>query len=42
MFKKPCFREPLDRQHRKWVETLLQTDWADVFLEKAAAKNMVR
>ena len=24
MSKKPCFRGSLDRQHGKWVETLLQ------------------
>ena len=23
--KKPCFREPLDRQHGKWLKTLLQS-----------------
>ena len=27
MSKKPCFRGPLDRQHGKWAETLLQSEW---------------
>ena len=27
MNEKPCFRGPLDRQHGKWVETLLQSEW---------------
>ena len=27
MTKKPCFRGPLDRQHGKWVNTLLQSEW---------------
>ena len=26
MSKKPCFRGPLDRQHGKWAETLLQSE----------------
>ena len=26
MSKKPCFRRPLDRQHRKWGQTLLQSE----------------
>ena len=26
MSKKLCFREPSDRQHGKWVETLLQSE----------------
>ena len=26
MSKKPCFRGPLERQHGKWVETLLQSE----------------
>ena len=26
MFKKFCFTEPLDRQHGKFVETLLQSE----------------
>ena len=26
MSKKPCFRAPLDRQHGKWVHTLLQSE----------------
>ena len=30
MSKKPCFREPSDRQHGKWVETLLQSEWQDL------------
>ena len=27
MSKKPCFRGHLDRQHGKWVETVLQSEW---------------
>ena len=27
MSKKPCFRWPLERQHGKWVEILLQSEW---------------
>ena len=27
MSKKPCFRGRLDRQHGKWVSTLLQREW---------------
>ena len=26
MYKKPCFRGPLERERGKWVETLLQSD----------------
>ena len=26
MCKKPCFRGPLDRQHGKWVDTLLKSE----------------
>ena len=26
MSKNPCFRGPLDRQHGKWLETLLQSE----------------
>ena len=25
MSKKPCFSGPLDRQHGKWLETMLQS-----------------
>ena len=25
--KNPCFRALLERQHGKWVETLLQSEW---------------
>ena len=31
MFKKPSFRGSLDRQHRKWVETLLQSEWQHLY-----------
>ena len=31
MSKKPCFSGPLDRQHGKWVETLLQSEWHHVY-----------
>ena len=31
MSKKPCFSGPLDRQHGKWVETLLQSEWDHVY-----------
>ena len=24
--KKPCFRGPFDRQHKKWVERVLQSE----------------
>ena len=27
MFKKPCLRGLLDKQHGKWVETYLQSEW---------------
>ena len=30
MSKKPRFRGPLDRQHGKWVEILLQSEWQDL------------
>ena len=26
MFKKPCFRGPLDREHRKLVETMSESE----------------
>ena len=26
MFKKPCFRGPLDRQQGEWVKALLQSE----------------
>ena len=26
MSKKPCFREPLDREHGKYVETMFQSE----------------
>ena len=29
--KQPCFRGPLDRQHGKWVETLLQSEWQHLY-----------
>ena len=31
MSKKLCFREPLDRQHGKWFETLLQYVWQQLY-----------
>ena len=31
MSKKPCLRGPLDRQHRKWVETLLEYESQDLY-----------
>ena len=31
MSKKPCFRGHLDRQHGKWVETLLQSEWHHLY-----------
>ena len=31
MSKKPCFRGSLDRQHGKWVETLLQSEWQHLY-----------
>ena len=31
MPKKPCFRRPLDRQHGKWVESLLQSEWQHLY-----------
>ena len=27
MSKKPCFRGPLERQHEKWVQTLLHSEF---------------
>ena len=27
MSKKPCFRGPLDREHRKSVERMLKSEW---------------
>ena len=30
MSKKPCLRGPLDRQHGKWAETLLQSESEDL------------
>ena len=29
--KKPYFKGPLDRQHSKWVETLLQSEWRHLY-----------
>ena len=31
MSKKPFFRGPLDREHCKWVETLLQSEWQHLY-----------
>ena len=31
MSKKPCFRGPLDRQRRKCIETLLQSEWQNLY-----------
>ena len=31
MSEKPLFRGPLDRQHGKWVETLLQSEWQHLY-----------
>ena len=31
MSKKPCFRGPLDRQQGKWVQTLLQSEWHQLY-----------
>ena len=31
MSKKPCFSGPLDRQHGKWLETMLQSQWHHVY-----------
>ena len=31
MSKKSCFRGPLDREHCKWVETLLQSEWQHLY-----------
>ena len=30
MPKKPCFTGPLDQQHGKWVENLLQSEWQNL------------
>ena len=27
MSKKPCFTGPLDKQHGKWVENLVKSEW---------------
>ena len=29
--KKPCFRGPLDREHNKCVERLLQSEWQEIY-----------
>ena len=29
--KKPCFRGPLDKQHNKWVNTLLESEWQHLY-----------
>ena len=31
MSKKPCFRGPLERQHGKCVDTLLESEWQHLF-----------
>ena len=31
MSKNPCLRGPLERQHGKWVETLLQSEWQHLY-----------
>ena len=31
MTKKPCFRGPFDKQRGKWVETLLQFEWQNLY-----------
>ena len=31
MSKEPCFKEPLDREQGKWVETLLQSEWQHLY-----------
>ena len=31
MSKKSCFRGPLDREHGKFVETLLESEWQDLY-----------
>ena len=31
MSKKPCFRELLEKQHGKWVETLFQSEWQHLY-----------
>ena len=31
MSKKPCFRGPLDKQHGKYVETPLQSEWQPIY-----------
>ena len=31
MSKKPCFRGALDRQQGKWDETLLQSEWQQLY-----------
>ena len=31
MSKKPCFRGHLDRQEGKWVQTLLQPEWQNIY-----------
>ena len=31
MSKKPCFRGPLDRQQGKWVQTLLHSEWQNLY-----------
>ena len=31
MSKKPCFRRPLDEEHGKCVETLLQCEWQHIY-----------
>ena len=31
MSKKPCFRGPSGRKHGKWVVTLLQSEWQNLY-----------
>ena len=31
MSKKPCFRGALDRQHGEWVDTMLKSEWQDLY-----------
>ena len=31
MSRKTCFKGPLDREHCKWVETLLQSEWQHLY-----------
>ena len=31
MSKGPCFRGPLEKQHGKWVNKLLQSEWQHIY-----------